>query len=337
MNLTTRYLGIELAHPLVASASPLTKSYDGIMHLADAGPAAIVMHSLFEEQINATSVEIDHFMSHGTESFGEALTYFPEINSYEVGPDLYLEHIYKAKQNTNIPIIGSLNGSSKGGWVQFAKAIQEAGADALELNIYFINADPEKSGQEVEELYLDIVQRVTKAITIPVAVKLSPFMSSLPNMCMKMAALGAKGFVLFNRFYQPDLDIDELEIAHDLTLSTSSSLRLPLRWIAMMYSRVHADFALSSGVHNGRDVLKGIMAGADVTMMTAEILIHGVQRFSEIKEEIIHWMEEREYESIEQMRGSLSQKNSPDPTAYERANYMKVLNSIKQDPTGRLI
>lgn len=337
MNVSTRYLGLNLAHPLVASASPLTKSYEGIMNLAEAGPSAIVMHSLFEEQIDATSLEMDHFLSHGAESFGEALSYFPEVESYEVGPDLYLELIHRAKLNTDVPIIGSLNGSSRGGWVQFAKLIEEAGADALELNIYYINTDPERSGQEVEGMYLDVVRSVVDSVDIPVAVKLSPFLSSPPNMCMRMANLGAKGFVLFNRFYQPDLDIEELEIVHDLKLSTSSSLRLPLRWIAMMYSRIHADFALSSGVHSGRDVIKAMMAGANVAMMTAEVLKRGVHRFGQIREEITRWMEEREYESIEQMRGSLSQRNSPDPTAYERANYMKVLNSIKQDPTGKII
>ena len=336
MDLTTRYLDLKLSSPIVASASPITKSLDGIMRLAEGNPGAIVFHSLFEEQINATSKEYDHYMSSGTESSGEALTYFPEIDSYEVGPDLYLEHISKAKMQVDMPIIASLNGVSRGGWISYAKMMEEAGADALELNVYYINTNPDRAGAEVEGVYLSVVKDVVESVNIPVAVKLSPYLSSLPNMCKRMGNLGAKGFVLFNRFYQPDLDIEELEIVHDLKLSTSSSLRLPLRWAAMLYSRIEADIAISSGIHTGRDVIKGIMAGANITMMTAEVLKRGIGRFDQMKEEVIRWMEEHEYSSLEQMRGSLSQKNSPDPTAYERANYMKVLQSIKQDPTGRL-
>jgi dihydroorotate dehydrogenase (fumarate) len=336
MDLTTKYLDLNLDSPIVASASPITKSLDGIYRLADGQPSAIVLHSLFEEQINATSREMDHYMSSGTESFGEALTYFPEIESFEVGPDLYLEHLRQASEEIDIPIIASLNGTSRGGWVNYAKMMEEAGASAIELNIYYLNTNPDLTGNEVEDKYLNVVRNVLETVSIPVAVKLSPFFSSLPNMCRRLAGLGAKGFVLFNRFYQPDLDIDNLEIVHDLKLSTSDSLRLPLRWIAMMYSRVDTDFAISSGVHNGRDVIKGVMAGANVTMMTAEILQNGIKRFAEVKQEVANWMEENEYESIGQMRGSLSQKNSPDPSAYERANYMKVLQSIRQDPTGQL-
>jgi dihydroorotate dehydrogenase (fumarate) len=295
------------------------------------------MHSLFEEQIRSTSLEVDHFMSHGTESFGEALSYFPEIDDYEVGPELYLEHIHKAKKRTDVPIIGSLNGSSHGGWINFAKLIEEAGADALELNIYHIPTNPDTTGLEVESMYLDVIRNVMGAVSIPVAVKFGPFFSSIPNMCKRMTNLGVKGFVLFNRFYQPNIDVELLEVVPDLTLSTSDSLRLPLRWVAIMYHRIQADFAISSGVHNGIDVLKGMMAGASVTMMAAELLKHGIQRIPEIKEELVEWMEAHEYESIEQMQGSMSQMNVTDPGAFERSNYMKIINSIKQDPTGKLV
>lgn len=337
MNLSTRYLGLNLAHPLVASASPLTKTYEGIMKLAQAGPSAIVMHSLFEEQLNEASNELDHYMSYGTESFGEALTYFPEIDSFDVGPELYLEHISKAKNNTDIPIIGSLNGSSQGGWINFAKMIEEAGADALELNLYHIPTDPMVDSSDVEAMYLDTVRDVVDSIMIPVSVKLGPFFSSIPNICMKMSKLGVKGFVLFNRFYQPDIDIEHLEVAPNLTLSTSDDLRLPLRWVAILFGRIKADFAISSGVHNANDVLKGMMAGANITMMTAELLKYGVERIDSIKQEMEFWMEEHEYKSIQQMIGSMSQHRVEDPATFERANYMKILNSIKQDPTGKLI
>lgn len=336
MDLSTQYLGLKLKSPIVASASPITKSLDGILRLAEGKPGAIVLHSLFEEQINAASVELDHYMSSGTESTGEALTYFPEIDSYEVGPDLYLEHIHKAKAETDVPLIGSLNGVSQGGWIEYAKLMEEAGVDALELNIYYINADPTQTAQDIELMYQNVVEDVASSVSIPVAVKLSPFLTSVPNMCLKLSNVGAKGFVLFNRFYQPDLDIDHLEVVHNLELSTSADLRLPLRWTAMMYDKIDADLAISGGIHTGIDVIKGIMAGATITMMTAEVLKNGIVRFDQMNEEVRLWMEQNEYHSVAQMRGSLSQKNSPDPSAYERANYMKVLQSIKQDPTGKL-
>ncbi len=337
MNLSTNYLGLNLEHPLVASASPLTKSYDGIMNLAHSGPAAIVMHSLFEEQLNETSNELDHYMSYGTESFGEALTYFPEIDSFEVGPELYLEHISKAKRNTHIPIIGSLNGSSQGGWINFAKMIEEAGADALELNIYHIPTDPFMESSDVEAMYLETVRDVVDSVRLPVSVKLGPFFSSIPNICHKMSRIGVKGFVLFNRFYQPDIDIEHLEVSPNLVLSNSNDLRLPLRWVAILFSRIEADFAISSGIHNAKDVLKGMMAGANVTMMTAELLKYGTGRILDIKREMELWMEEHEYSSIKQMIGSMSQRRVADPASFERANYMKILNSYKQDPTGKLL
>lgn len=336
MDLSTNYLGLELENPLVPSASPLSKSMDGIRRLAEAGAGAIVMHSLFEEQINANSMEIDHFLSSGTESFGEALSYFPEMDSFEVGPDSYLEHIREAKESVHIPIIGSLNGVSDGGWIDYAKLIEEAGADALELNIYYIPTDPDKSGAEIESMYLEVIRSVCTSLKIPVAVKFGPFFSSIPNMAKKMSQLGAKGLVMFNRFYQPDFDIENMEVVPNLVLSNSNELRLPLRWTAILYKKVSADIAITSGIHNGSDVIKGLLAGASVTMMASELLYNGIHRIGEIKSEIVEWMEKYEYSSVNQMRGSMSQMNTAEPAAFERANYMKVLQSIKEDPTGQL-
>lgn len=336
MDLSTNYLGLELENPLVPSASPLSKSMDGIRRLAEAGAGAIVMHSLFEEQINANSMEIDHFLSSGTESFGEALSYFPEMDSFEVGPDSYLEHIREAKESVHIPIIGSLNGVSDGGWIDYAKLIEEAGADALELNIYYIPTDPDKSGAEIESMYLEVIRSVCTSVKIPVAVKFGPFFSSIPNMAKKMSQLGAKGLVMFNRFYQPDFDIENMEVVPNLVLSNSNELRLPLRWTAILYKKVSADIAITSGIHNGSDVIKGLLAGASVTMMASELLYNGIHRIGEIKSEVVEWMERYEYSSVNQMRGSMSQMNTAEPAAFERANYMKVLQSIKEDPTGQL-
>jgi len=336
MDLTTKYLGLDLGNPLVASASPLSKTMDSIKKLEDVGAGAIVMHSLFEEQINATSMEIDHFLSSGTESFGEALDYFPEMDSYDVGPDSYLEHIREAKKSIDIPIIGSLNGVSSGGWIEYAKLIEEAGADALELNIYYIPTDPDKSGAEIEAMYLEVIRDVCASVTIPVAVKFGPFFSSIPNIAKRMIQMGAKGLVMFNRFYQPDFDIQKMEVVPNLVLSTSNELRLPLRWTAILFKKIHADIAITSGIHTGTDVIKGLLAGANITMLASELLMKGLERLPEIQMEMIHWMEENEYISVQQMRGSMSQLNTPEPAAFERANYMKVLQSFKQDPTGKL-
>lgn len=336
MDLSTKYLGLTLDNPLVPSASPLSKSLDSIKRLEDAGAGAIVMHSLFEEQINATSMEIDHFLSSGTESFGEALNYFPEMESYDVGPDSYLKHIREAKESIDTPIIGSLNGVSSGGWIEYARLIEQAGADALELNIYYIPTDPDKTGNEVEALYLDVIRRVSHSVSIPIAVKFSPFFSSIPNIAKKMTQMGAKGLVMFNRFYQPDFDISEMEVVPNLVLSNSDELRLPLRWTAILYKKIEADIAITSGIHNGTDVIKGILAGANITMLASELLAHGIHRLTEIKSEMTSWMEDYECDSLDQFRGSMSQINVKDPDAFERANYMKVLQSIRQDPTGKL-
>ncbi len=337
MDLSTTYLGMKLAHPIVPSASPLSSTLSGIRQLEDAGAAAVVMYSLFEEQITQESHYLDHYLTYGTESYAEALSYFPDLEHYNVGPDEYLDLIWRAKQSVDIPIIGSLNGVSTGGWLEYAKRIEEAGADALELNIYYIPTDPNLTGAEVEQMAIDVVRDVAKSVSIPVAVKLSPYYSSLPNLAMRLSHAGAQALVLFNRFYQPDFDLETLEVVPRLVLSSSHELRLPLRWVAILYGQIPVDFAITSGVHTYEDVLKGIMAGANVTMMASELLRNGVGRIREILEEVQRWMEEREYESVTQMRGSLSQLHCPEPAAFERANYMKVLQTWRVDPTGVLM
>lgn len=337
IDLTTSYLGMKLKHPVVPSASPLSDSLDKIKRLEDAGASAIVMYSLFEEQIVGESHLLDHYLSYGAESFAEALDYFPEMDSYNVGPHAYLDLIRRAKESVQIPIIGSLNGVSTGGWVEYARMIEEAGANALELNIYYIPTDPALTGAEVEQMYLDVVHDVKANISIPLAVKVGPFFSSFANMAMKLAKAGADGLVIFNRFYQPDFDLERLEVVPNLTLSSAWELRTPLRWVSILYGRVPVDFAVTRGVHSYEDVLKGVMAGANVTMMASELLRNGIQRIGLIVQEVARWLEEHEYDSLAQARGSMSQQNVAEPAAFERANYMKVLQSWKFDPTGVLM
>lgn len=336
MDLSTTYLGMTLKHPIVPSASPLSETLDGIRQMEDAGAAAIVMYSLFEEQINQESHQLDHYLSYFTESFAESLNYFPEMEDYRLGPEEYLELIRQAKEAVDIPVIGSLNGVSTGGWIEYAGKIAEAGADALELNDYFIPTDPEMTGAEVERLYLDILRDVKQSVSIPVAMKLSPFFSATANMADRLAEAGANALVLFNRFYQPDFDLERLEVVPNLVLSNSHELRLPLRWVAILYGRVDTDFAITTGVHTHIDVLKGLMAGANVTMMASELLRNGVRRIGEILDEMAAWMEEHEYTSVAQMQGSMSQISVGEPASLERANYMKVLHSWRQDPTARM-
>lgn len=334
VDLTTTYLGLTLKHPVVPSASPLSETLDGICKMEDAGASAVVMYSLFEEQINAESRQLDHYLSYGIDSFAEALNYFPDMETYKIGPDEYLNLINKAKSVTDIPIIGSLNGVSSGGWIDYAKKIEQAGADALELNIYYIPTDIGLSGTEVERMYLDVVKDVKGSVSIPVAVKVSPYFSSTASMAAKLVEAGANALVMFNRFYQPDFDLEMLEVVPRVSLSsvnTPHALRLPLRWVAILFGQVDVDFAITSGVHTHEDVLKGVMAGANVTMMASELLRNGVGRIEEIVEDVKVWMEENEYISIEQMRGSMSQKNVAEPAAFERANYMKVLHSWRPD------
>jgi dihydroorotate dehydrogenase (fumarate) len=331
MDLSTTYLGLKLKNPLVPSSSPLSRNISSLKRMEDNGAAAIVLYSLFEEQITLESQTLNHYLTQGIESFPEALTYFPEAAEYESGPDEYTEHIRQAKEKLDIPIIASLNGVSTGGWVKYARTIEEAGADALELNIYYVATDPNLPGSEVEQIYLDVLRDVKEVVKIPVAMKLSPYFSALANMAGRLADTGADGLVLFNRFYQPDLDIENLEVVPHLVLSSSNELRLPLRWIAILYGRVGTDLALTTGVHTVEDVIKGLMAGASVTMMASELLRNGVGRISELLFDLERWLIEYEYESVEQMLGSMSQKNVAEPAAFERANYMRVLSSFAPD------
>lgn len=337
MDITTQYMGLKLRSPIVPSASPLSKNLDSIRRLEDAGAPAITMYSLFEEQITLESQQLDHFLSYGAESFAEAVSYFPDMQSYNVGPEEYLNLISNAKQATSIPIIGSLNGVSAGGWTSYAQKIEQAGADALELNIYYIAANPDVTGAEVEQMYVDVLREVKQCVQIPVAIKIGPAFSSIPNIARRLSDAGANALVLFNRFYQPDLDLDNLEVVPDLVLSNSYELRLPLRWTAILYGRVGADLAITSGVHTYQDVLKSIMAGASIVEIASEFLANGIGRLKEIETEMVRWMEELEYTSVQQMKGSMSQKNVKEPAAYERANYMKALGSWSPDPTGRAL
>jgi dihydroorotate dehydrogenase (fumarate) len=336
MDLTTSYMGLTLKNPIVASASPLSENLDNIYRMQDVGAAAVVMYSLFEEQITWQSHQLDHYLSYGVESFAEAMSYFPDMDQYHVGPEAYLNLISRAKTVVDIPIIASLNGVSSGGWIEYAQKIQEAGANALELNTYYIPTDVGMPGTEVEQMYLDVVQDVKNSITIPVAVKLSPFFSATANMAHRLAEVGADALVLFNRFYQPDFDLENLEVVPHLVLSNSHELRLPLRWVAILYGQVPADFAITSGVHTHEDVIKGLMAGAKVTMIASELLANGIGRIGEILDAMVVWMDDHEYRSVAQMQGSMSLQRVAEPAVFERANYMKVLHSWRPDPTGRL-
>ncbi len=330
--LSTTYLGLNLKNPLVASASPLSKKIDTAKRLEEAGIAALVMYSLFEEQIIHESLELDHYLNRGSESFAEALSYLPDGGLYGISPEKYLNHVAGLKKALSIPVIGSLNGVSKGGWTNYARRIEEAGADALELNLYFIPTDLNLTSSDIENMQVELVAEVKSAIRIPLAVKLSPFVTALPNFAKRLVEAGADGLVLFNRFYQPDFDLDELAIRHSLDLSTSAELRLPLRWISILHGKVKADFALTSGVHTCQDVLKAMMAGAKVAMMASNLLHNGVQVVGSLLNELQAWLQEREYQSIRQMQGSLSQKSVREPAAFERANYMKVLGSYRDLP-----
>jgi dihydroorotate dehydrogenase (fumarate) len=330
VDLKTTYLGLKLKNPLVASPSPLSEKVENVKRLEEAGVSAVVLYSLFEEQIIHESMELDHFLNQGTESFAEALSYLPDTGKYSLAPEKYLEHLHKVKQAVKIPVIGSLNGVSTGGWINYARKIEEAGADALELNIYFMPTDPDLSSPELEAAYITLVRDVRAQIKIPLAVKLSPYFTALPNLAKRLVEAGVNGLVLFNRFYQPDFDLEQLEVVPNLVLSNSSELRLPLRWIAMLYGRMQADFALTSGVHTAQDALKAVMAGASVAMTTSALLKNGAGKASEILKDMETWMVEHEYESIQQMKGSMSQKAVAEPAAFERANYMKVLSSFKE-------
>ena len=325
MDLKTTYLGLELSSPLVVSASPLSEKVDNVKRMEDAGAAGVVLHSLFEEQLEQEARTIDHYLRSGSESYAESTSFFPHEPDYRLGPHEYLEHIHRSKEAVKIPVMGSLNGSSPGGWTRYAKQIEQAGADALELNIYHVPADLETTGPEVEQLYIDVVKSVRDHVNLPLAVKVSPFFSATGNMARRLVEAGADGLVLFNRFYQPDIDLEELEVKPNVLLSTPQAMRLPLRWIAILHGRLKASLAGTGGIHTHEDVLKMIMAGADVTMLCSALLRHGVDQLRLVKNGMQEWMEAHEYASIAQMKGSVSQRACPRPAEFERANYMRAL------------
>ena len=328
MDLTTTYLGLNLRSPLVVgAAAPLSEDLNTLKRLAGAGAGAIVLHSVFEEQIHQDALELHHHLEHGTHSFAEAITYFPEPEIFHVGADLYLEHIRRAKEALHTPIVASLNGTSIGGWVDYASSIEQAGADALELNLYWLPTDLFRSGAEVEEQYLEVVRRVKERISLPLAVKLSPFFSSPANMAKRLTEAGADALVLFNRFYQPDIDIEALEVSPGLLLSSPQELRLPMHWIAILYGRISADLGATSGIHNALDVVRLLMAGATVTTVVSALLRHGVDYLSIMERELVDWLVEHEYESVSQLRGTMSQLNCPNPSQFERVQYMKTLQT----------
>lgn len=327
MNLKTNYMGLKLRTPLVVSACPLTESIDNIKRMEDAGASAVVLFSLFEEQVRHERYELHWSMTQGTESFPEALNYFPEPEELLVGPEAYLGHIQRAKEAVSIPIIASLNGSTPSGWTDVARQIQQAGADALELNLYNVPTDPALSGAELERQYLEVVRSVRGAVTIPLAVKASPFFTNFANMAQRFVECGANGLVMFNRFYQPDIELESLEVAPHVFFSTPMAMRLPLRWVAILYDRLGVSLAATSGVHRGTDALKMLMAGADVTMLCSALFRHGIGHLRTVEEELVAWMREHDYESVQQLKGSLSHKFCPDPSAFERAQYMRAVAS----------
>jgi dihydroorotate dehydrogenase (fumarate) len=327
MNLKTEYLGLPLRTPLVPSASPLSENLDNIKRMEDAGAAAVVMHSLFEEHLSFERHQSPHLSSLRTNSYAEALAYCPEMRQLAVGPESYLDEIRAAKAAVSIPVIASLNGSTVGGWTDYARQIQEAGADALELNIYWVPTDLQLTGEDVERRYLEIVAHVKRTVSIPVAVKLSPFFSNLANMAKQLVEKGAAGLVLFNRFFQPDIDLESLEVVPNIHLSSQLAMRLPLRWIALLYGRLKADLAATSGIHNGRDVVKMLIAGADVTMLCSALIRRGIPYIRLIESELAEWLEEHGYDSVEQLKGSLSHMKCPNPEAFERAQYVRGIST----------
>jgi dihydroorotate dehydrogenase (fumarate) len=334
MDITTRYLGMQLRTPLVASASPLSHEISGIRDLEDAGASAVVLYSLFEEQLHKEALELELHLNAGTESFAESITYFPHSSEFHTGPEQYLNHIRKAKDAVDIPIIASLNGATLGGWAKYARQIEQAGADAIECNLYSIPTNMEISGSEIENNYADILREIKTSVQIPVAAKLSPFFSNMANMAKRLDQMGTDGLVLFNRFYQPDIDLEELEIKPNVLLSTPQDLRLPLTWIGILYGRIRANLAATSGVHGPEDVIKLLMVGADVTMLCSVLLRNGFGQLRRIEQGVLEWMEEHEYESVQQLRGSMSQLRCPDPGAFERAQYMRAVKGLRHALQG---
>jgi dihydroorotate dehydrogenase (fumarate) len=329
MDLSTKYLGMTLKSPLVASASPLSEDVGNIKKLEDAGIGAVVLYSLFEEQLRLEQEEYNFHTTQGTDAFAESLSYFPEVEDYKLGPELYLEHIQKAKASVDVPIIASLNGSTLGGWTDYAKEFEMAGADAIELNIYYIPTDLDMPGSEVENQYVEILKAVKGAVKIPVALKLSPFFSNFSNMAKKLDEAGVDSLVLFNRFYQPDIDLDEFEVTPNLLLSQSSAMRLPMRWVAILKDSIKADLAATSGIHTGTDVIKMLMVGANATMLCSSLLKHGINHVKNIEDHMKQWMRENNYASVTEMQGSMSQQKSADPSSFERAQYMKAITKYQ--------
>jgi dihydroorotate dehydrogenase (fumarate) len=328
MDLRTTYLGLELENPLVPSASTLSSRIDTLKRLEDSGASAVVMQSLFEEQIEHEEIQTNRVLETGADSFTEARSFFPELEEYNTGPDEYLRHLEACKRELRIPVIGSLNGITDGGWIRYAKLIEDAGADALELNVYFVAADPDEPGEQVERRYLDLVASVRDTVSLPLAVKIGPFFSSVANISQRLVAAGADGLVLFNRFVQPDIDLELLEVGHTLRLSTSDELLLGLRWIAILHGRLDASLAATTGIHTPEDAVKMLLAGADVTMMASALFRHGPEHLVRMHEGISAWLEEHGYASVEEMKGSFSEQNVEDPIAFSRSNYMKMLVSF---------
>lgn len=326
-DLRTDYLGLRLRSPLVASASPLSGDPEGIRRLEDAGAAAIVMPSLFEEQITHESFEIDRMLEMGAESFAEATSIFPALESYNTGPEAYLRVIEEAKRHASVPLIGSLNGTSVGGWIRYAQLIEAAGADALELNMYLVAADESETSEAVEGRYVELVEEVSQSIDIPLAVKVGPFFSAFANMAWRLIEAGADGLVLFNRFYQPDIDPETLEVRPSLVLSNSEEARLVLRWLAILRGKIPGSLAATTGMHTVVDVVKALMVGADVTMMASALIRHGAGHLGAVEEGLVRWLRDHDYGSVEEMRGSMSQGAVQDPAAFERMNYMQTIVS----------
>ena len=331
MDLRTTYMGLELQNPVVASASPLSEKLDNFRRMEDAGAAAVVMFSLFEEQIKHENAAIEHLITSGAESYAESLSFFPEFEDYETGPDEYLNLLRRATEAVDIPVIGSLNGITNEGWVDTARLMQDAGASGIELNAYYIPANLYMDGREVEQRYLEVLKAVKAAVSIPVAMKLSPFFSATGNMARQFDEAGADALVLFNRFYQPDLDLDEMQVVTDLKLSTPDEIRLPLLWIGVLHGRINASLAATTGVHSPQELIKYLLAGADVVMSTSGMLRHGIGFLTTLVEGLQDWMAAREYESVAQLRGSMSQVNCLNPGAFERANYIKILENYKAE------
>lgn len=329
MDLRTNYLGLELKNPLIAGASPLTREVDDARRLEDAGVSALVMYSLFQEQIEHDSTLHDHYLDYGAESYAEAVNYVPTHVGFRRGPDEYVDHVERLRQAVDIPVIASLNAASEGGWIDYARKLQSAGADALELNIYSVAADPNERAEQVEQRYIDIVTAVREAVTIPLAVKISPYFSALANFARRLEFAGANGLVLFNRFYQPDIELETLSAQSNLHFSARHEMRLPLRWIALLDAQLDVSLAASTGIYTAYDALKMMMAGADVVQLVAAILRGGPQVVGSIRDEMVQWMEDHEYESIEQMQGCMNQARCPDPVAFERGNYMRQLTDFQ--------